>query len=328
MKKIFFLLLFAALFFTFNFKAALAADLNIVCDDSGCIPPTNPSIFSSGLWFPLKSETRSIYLRNDSPTPQLIALSVTNGTTGTTDLSNVMHMKIVDDHSNTPFDNSFTNFYTLNEFPLTLLLNSGHDVIYSFTASMDNVGNDWQEKETSFDMTLGFSVIPTQTSTPTPTPNPEPTATSTPGPSPTPTPQPADTPTPTPTPVAGTYISYYYGGEYIQVPVLGAETSSTPTPTIKIVEGAAAKKGKTLGACMNPWWWWLLYLVQIVFQIIMRRVGRPQNRRLVLSAQVLSGLLCGFIFWKFFCHWIFWVISALMSLFFLYVTHRKTRQEE
>jgi hypothetical protein len=333
MKKIFFLLLFAALFFTFNFKSAFAADFATECGDSGCNPATTTSIFSTEKWFPLRTETRTIQVKNISSIARFIKVSANGDASAAFDLAQKLTVQIKDDASpnNELYGFSpikhLSEFYLDKEYPLTKLLPSSV-VTYSFIITMDDVDNDWQNRSTVFDLQLGFtdedepSPTPTQTPTPTPTPENNPGPTNTPGPDPTNTPGPASTPTPTP---VGNYIIYNYQGTDIYVPVLGEQTSITPTPTKTDVEGATSKKGKTLGACMNPWWWWLLYIVQIIFQIIMRRIARPRNRRLVLIAQVLSGLLCGFIFWKFFCHWIFWVISTLISLLFLYATHHRSR---
>lgn len=316
MKKIFFLFLFI-LFITTHTNIN-AADLNIVCDDSGCTPPSSSSIFSSEPWFPLKKETKTIYLLNNSPNSQLIGLSVTNGTTGSTDLSNVMTMKITDNFLNNLYDDSLTNFYTLSEYPLTFLINSGHDVTYSFQASMNDVGNDWQERDTSFDMTIGFVIIPTQTPAPTNTPAPGPT--NTPGPGP--------TSTPTPVPVPGSFIPFNFSGQIINVPVLGAQTSVTPTPTKTIAEKILAttkNTGKTLGARTNPWWWWILFIIQIILESTILKKTNKDIKKRILFAQFISGILFGFIFSKYPSSLISLIISVVISLLFFIATYKKAR---
>lgn len=324
MKKIFLTLLLLALFF--GFKSVYAADLNIYCNDSGCSPANSSSIFSPDLWFPLKTETKTIFLQNNSPDAQLIAISVTNGTTGEEDLSKVMKMKIIDDNFNNLYEDTLENFYLLTEYPLTYLLN-GHNTTYSFTVSMNDVDNNWQEKNTAFDMTLGFSYIPIETTpTPTPTPKQENGPTQTPGPNATSTPGP--NPTSTPTPEAGTFVTYNYEGQNINVPVLGVETDKTPSPkkTTKIIKEI---KEKILGSnlCLNPWWWWVLFILQLALQVLNKKKASPKIKKRILFAQIVSGFLFAFIFFKFFCHWIFTLISILITVFFLILTVHKTQQK-
>ncbi len=339
MKKIFLLLLFAAFFFAFNFISAFAADFYTECGESGCNPATTTSIFSSDKWFPLRTEARTIQVKNISVNPRFIKVSANGDATAVFDLAKRLTVQIEDHTGNKLYGFSpikhLSEFYLDKEYPLTQLLPLSV-VTYSFIITMDNVDNDWQNRSTVFDLQLGFtddapSLTPTQTSTPTPTPESNPGPTNTPGPNATSTPGPNATATPdpnaTPTPQEGTYIDYNYGGTIIPVPVLGEQTSVTPTPTETSVEGASSREGKTLGACMNPWWWWILYLVQIILQILMRKISGPQNRKLVLIAAVISAVLFGFIFWKFFCSLWYPIASLIISSLFLYATARKTKTE-
>lgn len=327
MKKILLLLAMVGLFLL-GTKNVLAAPGDLI------VTPEKTPLFSKasdGFWMPGYFLTRTIYVKNNSADIKLVAITPYNFLDNPRVLSNKMEIVVADNFGHTLYGGApqkfLVDFYTLVEYPLSFLLPS-HDVTYSFTVSLDGptTGNEYQNKTTGFDLDIGFY---SETPNPTPTPTPEnpPGPTNTPGPNATSTPGPNATPTPVP----GTFITYEYGGGYVEVPVLGAETSVTPTPKKSLKEaifGAGKKKGEALGACFNPWWWWLLYLLQIIFQIFIRLISRRENRKLVLFAEGVSGVLCAFIFWKFFCHWIFWVVSTLISLLFFYATHRKTKKEE
>lgn len=318
MKKIFIMLLMAALFFVLKNEAVFAADLEVT-------PQTTPlfSAASDGYFVPGKSLTKTVVVKNNSSETKLVAITPSNFINNPPQVSTVFEIAISDNFGNTLYGASpkkfLSDFYTINEYPLTYLL-SNHSVTYSFNVNLDSgVGNEWQNKQTGFDLAIGFySETPPET-TPTPTPTPQSGGKGGGGGG-------EGGPTSTPTPDPGTFIPVSYGGEYVYVPVLGVETSITPSPAKKAIFGTQKKKGSTLGACANPWWWWLLYLVQIVFQIIFRKKASPAIRKRILFAEVISGLLCAFIFWKFFCNIIFAIISALISLFFLLLTHRKTRK--
>lgn len=335
MIKILSLLLTVALFFitSTNFVFAAPGDL--------LVTPEKTPLFSEsgdGLWLPGYSLTRTVYVKNNASEIKLVSLTPSTFLDNPRDLSKQMEIKVADNFGNTLYGGSpkkfLNDFYALVEYPLSYLLPS-HDVTYSLTVTLDgdSTGNEWRNKTTGFDLAVGFYSETAPTPTPTTssdnnsngsttTSNTSTTSTS--------DPSTASNPTPTPTmPQAGIFIPVTYGteGNIINVPVLGAETSATPTPKKTLKEtiiGAAKKKGQILGTCANPWWWWLLYIVQVIFQIIMHRISRVQNRKLVLIAQVLSGVLFGFIFWKFFCSLWFLIVSLIISALFLYSTHKKT----
>jgi hypothetical protein len=328
MKKIFLSLFFAIIFFGFSAKISFATSDLIVT-------PEKTPLFSEGndrLWMPGYFLTRTVYVKNNSSETKLVAITPSNFLDNPRDLSNQMTIAIHDNFGNKlygdPVLKSLSDFYTLTEYPLSYLLPL-HDVTYGFTVNLDGptTGNEWQNKKTGFDLTIGFSSeTPKDSPTPTPTTENQPGPTNTPQPGPTNTPGPGNTPTPTP--ITETYIPTYYQGEIIDVPVLGAQTSSTPSPTKTIQEKIlGTEKGSVLGTCANPWWWWLLYSCQIAFQFITFKKTKKVFTKRILFAEIVSGILCGFIFWKFFCQIIFAIISIVISIFFIILTLRKIQIE-
>lgn len=294
---------------------------------------------SDGLWMPGYSLTRSAYVRNDNAVPRIIRLSTENFVGSTPDLKDVLEIAVVDNHGNTLYGGSLgtqflSDFYTLSEYPLTVLL-PGSDVTYFFTVSLDSsIGNLWQNKHTGFDLILGFdseeyplvtpTPTPTETSAPTPTSQENPGPTSTPVSGTTNTPIPVPTAT-TPTPISdgevlnGYFVPVLYEGNVVEVPVLGAKTSkatSTPTLIPKLARGQVEGKG----ICVNPWWWFWLYLIQAIIQFFLTRAKKRTRTVFILLAQAFVGAVTAWIFWKYFCWIIFMIISILISVVFFLLT--------
>lgn len=345
MKRFFFVILLLFALVLYKPTTSFAQGLGVVFE-------RNPlfSLSQDGYWMPCDSLTRTTQVTNTSGADQIIAVYPENTfhLPVFPDVSSVFEITIYDNYGNTLYGGLLnkkylSDFYGISEeYPLSLLVN-GANVTYFFNVQLDcSLGNGWQNRETGFDLVIGFSTLPLPSITPTPTNTPVPGPTNTPGPGPTNTPGPGPTntpgPAPTSTPVLGTggglgYITYEYGSELIDVPVLGAATSGTPTPkpTKKItpvVSGAATGKVEGAGTCVEPWWWWVVLLIQILLHTLLRQIGRSQSRGQIFFWFILSELIFGFILWKFFCTLLYLLISILIFLIYSYLIHRKTKAVE
>lgn len=169
-------LLTTLLFFLFvlSFPAlALAADLNIncpalptVCSKSGLDPLFSNSL--DGFWYPGKSITKTLSLKNSSPGTREMAIKGTR-TSGFSILENVMHISIVGG-TTVIWSGSVADFYGQNKIGMGIFA-PGANLNYDFTVFMSSGASDeYQNKQSVFDLTLGFWGDPISTPTPTSAP--------------------------------------------------------------------------------------------------------------------------------------------------------------
>lgn len=160
------------LFFITNLPV-LAADLNIDCP----VPPTTCSktgvdpLFSStddGYWYPGRNLTKTINLKNSSSEKREMAIKGER-TSGVSILENVMHIIIIGG-TTVIWNGSIKDFYGQDKIGMGIF-DPGVNFDYDFTVSMSSGADDnYQNKETVFDLTLGFWGEPAPVATPTPTP--------------------------------------------------------------------------------------------------------------------------------------------------------------
>lgn len=168
--KILFLFLILSFFLVPQVKAA---DLNIdcpapstTCSKSGLDPLFSNSL--DGFWYPGKSITKIVNLKNSSPETREMAIRGTRTSTIDT-LENVMNISIVGG-TTVIWAGSVTDFYGLDRIGMGTFA-PGANLDYDFTVFMSlGAGDEYQNKETVFDLTLGFWGDPIATPTPTPTP--------------------------------------------------------------------------------------------------------------------------------------------------------------
>ncbi|OIN90321.1 hypothetical protein AUJ42_03270 [Candidatus Collierbacteria bacterium CG1_02_44_10] len=171
MKKILQSLFFVGAFFLFLPKETLAADLNIDCPASptACSKSGLDPLFSNnldGFWYPGKSITKTLNLKNSGPETREMAIRGAR-TSGVSILENVMQISIVGG-TTVIWSGSVANFYGPDHIDMGTFA-SGADLNYNFTVSMSSDADDnYQNKETVFDLTLGFWGEPVSTPTPTP----------------------------------------------------------------------------------------------------------------------------------------------------------------
>ncbi|MHA1331701.1 MAG: hypothetical protein ACTSR2_11540, partial [Candidatus Hodarchaeales archaeon] len=160
-----------------------AADLEVDFEKNPLFSKT-----ADGHWFPGRSETRQVTVTNNSDNEKTVIVETLNEIAPKNpawNLAKVLELKIsangFDIYGGTLGKKYLADFYKETELPLSILLTK-HSVVYNFTVSMDkSLGNDWQNRNTGFDLKIGFWGI-TPTSTPTPAVSPV-SPTSTPVPS-------------------------------------------------------------------------------------------------------------------------------------------------
>jgi len=170
MKKITVLLFYCSIVVLFlSSSSVYAADLEVVFE--------NDPLFSQAIdgdWLPGRSETRWVTVANNSSDDKTVIVETFNKIAAySEDLSDVLELTITaggaDVYGASLGTKYLTDFYSETELPLSILL-AGHSVTYNFIVSLDkSVGNSWQNKDTGFDLRIGF-YGKTVSQTPTPTP--------------------------------------------------------------------------------------------------------------------------------------------------------------
>ncbi len=187
MKKIFVTAFLSLFVYFFSPTNVFAADMNVTCPitPSGCsIDGTNPlfTAATDGVWYPGRILAKSINMKNGGAQTREMALKGTG--TGVSDtLKNVMNLSLISSGGTVVWSGSLADFYNLSSINLGIFA-PGANLDYNMTVNMDSsANNDYQGRQSVFDLTLGFwgEPVPIPTSTPT----------STPAPGTTPTPAPA-----------------------------------------------------------------------------------------------------------------------------------------
>ena len=149
-----------------------AADLDIDCPVSptACSKSGLDPLFSNsldGFWYPGKSITKTLNLKNSGLETREMAIKGTR-TSAVNILENVMHISIVGG-TTVIWSGSVADFYGQEKIGMGNF-DPGADLNYDFTVFMSSgAGDEYQNKETIFDLTLGFWGEPISTPTPTPT---------------------------------------------------------------------------------------------------------------------------------------------------------------
>jgi len=151
---------------------ARAADLNVDCP---ALPvecsKTGDLLFDStkdGFWYPGRTLTKTINLKNSSLEKRVMAIKGERILPRSV-LEEVMHISIVGE-TGSIWSGSVTDFYGQDKIEMGIF-DPGADFNYDFTVSMSrDADDDYQNKEMSFNLTLGFWGEPIPTPTPTSAP--------------------------------------------------------------------------------------------------------------------------------------------------------------
>lgn len=177
MKRLIFIIftlfaLFALLSLSFvTIGQVMAADLDVTCNGSGnCTKSTATPLFApSTIWYPGAILAKTVAIANTSTDTREVATMAENSVaTGSVD--SILSLSIRQVSTNTVlWAGTLSNFYAAGVVALGTF-SPGATEDYIYTIAMDQAaGNSYQEKQTNFDLVLGFTgAAPTPTPTPTP----------------------------------------------------------------------------------------------------------------------------------------------------------------
>ncbi|MBU1084733.1 MAG: BatA domain-containing protein [Candidatus Beckwithbacteria bacterium] len=252
-KKLFILFLFLLSFLAFTGKQALAQDLDVTCDNNSCSLSSNDPLFSEINIYPGWSTTKIVKgINNYDQDLNFVVEVIDPFTTDTTSsLADVITVTITEQESNTIVYGPKTINQWLNDGFVSLSnIPEGNGKNYDFVISLDNINNDYQDKELIFDLNLGFEALPVVTGDDgdddvdgigggtDASPSPSPTL------------------TPSPSPATGE--------------VAGATAIQSPSPS-----PSTSPEGKVKGAKTTPSWLWFLLLIPfgwLLFLFYRRRI--------------------------------------------------------
>ncbi|MFH0772759.1 MAG: fibronectin type III domain-containing protein [bacterium] len=151
-------------------QSTFAANYDVTCGASGCVPSSITGFFpASEVWYPGKTNTHTIQITNNSGSTQIVGASAFNIVPSAGDLDQAMHLTITRSDSSVAWTNSLYAFYQNGETTLLSSLANNVSETFTFTALMyQTAGNEYQNKQTVFDMYIGFIA---QAPSPTPTPS-------------------------------------------------------------------------------------------------------------------------------------------------------------
>lgn len=158
MKKIIKFLLVLSLFFVFA-GSVRAVDLTVTCDKNGCTSSPDGALFSEDNLYPGKEITKIVRAENDYSEARDFAVEMVK-LISSDELEKIMTIEIKDltDNSLVYSSNVIANF--ANTYNLLSSINSSASKNYQFTVSIPFwVGNDYQDKDLSFDLNLGFEAL-------------------------------------------------------------------------------------------------------------------------------------------------------------------------
>ncbi len=140
-----------------------AADQTITCDEtSGCTGSTGP-LFEETNMAPLDTITRTVTTQNNYPENRDFAVEIISATfsDSTPSLAQILTVEVIEQESASSVYGPKTIEQWKNDgYVILSNVPTGGNRHYDFTATMANVGNDYQEKELVFDLNLGFEALP------------------------------------------------------------------------------------------------------------------------------------------------------------------------
>jgi hypothetical protein len=157
-------LLFFAFFLTlisvFNSKVLASVPTAFIdCSANGCTKSGIDPLFSlsfDGHWYPDRSITKNINLKNSSPQVREMDIRASR-TSLLSNLEDVMDIEITNTQTGiVTWKGRLRDFYNQDRINMGIF-NPGNNKNYSFRASMDlGAGNNYQGLESVFNLTLGF----------------------------------------------------------------------------------------------------------------------------------------------------------------------------
>ncbi|RJQ36901.1 hypothetical protein C4559_04165 [Candidatus Microgenomates bacterium] len=136
-----------------------AADLEINCSQKECIKSTDQPLFNpeDGLWFPGKSVSKSIILKNSTKTQQEVTVK-NNQKHQENDLEGILYLTFKNDKkNNVTWEGSLTKFYSRKSISLGKLKPGQSLEILAGLKMLDVTSLDYQDQKAVFDLTFSFS---------------------------------------------------------------------------------------------------------------------------------------------------------------------------
>lgn len=143
----------------FTIGSIRASDAEITCDSGGC-SGISGSIFNETNLTPGTSVSKEIIANNNYPEERNFMLEVADFSDSTPSLGDklILSVIVLNSSSKVYGDKTLTEFSNDGEIILSSIP-SGDKRNYMLEVSLDDVGNDYQEKTLSFDLRLGFEEL-------------------------------------------------------------------------------------------------------------------------------------------------------------------------
>lgn len=147
---------------------AFAYDLTVTCGAASCDKDKNTPLFDSSIvWYPLLSVGKEIHVINNRTYGVTLETNAT-GTTTNGALDEVMDLTIAQTGIFPPvWTGTLKEFYNQPSITLPGINGGGGTLDLTFTLSMDDVGNDYQNTNSTFDLNFNFQGDDEPTPTPT-----------------------------------------------------------------------------------------------------------------------------------------------------------------
>lgn len=143
----------------FLISKVMAADMVVICSEfSTCSINGADPLFTTvvdGIWYPGRILTKTIKIKNESKQIREMALKGTGNTVNDT-LKNVMNLNLTNSKGAKIWSGNLADFY--NQVNISLgIFDPGTSLEYNMAISMNSSANDdYREKQSVFDLTLGF----------------------------------------------------------------------------------------------------------------------------------------------------------------------------
>jgi hypothetical protein len=173
MKKTILTVIATVLLLLFHSGTSYAVDLTVDCPGGGnpCSKVGLDPLFSIAtdyFWYPGKTVSKTVTVKNSSTSPQNFSMLITH----TSEVDSVIENAFttaVKQNVTTLFTGTLAEFYAVPAIDMGVI-SSGGSQDYSIAATLDpNAGNELENRQTAFDITIGFN---TQQVEPSPSINP------------------------------------------------------------------------------------------------------------------------------------------------------------
>lgn len=136
-----------------------AANQEIICSEEGCSSLTG-SLFNEKNLAPKDSVKKTVLAVNNYAQDRIFAVEVTNFSDSTPSLSEVLKITISKEDGEKVYGPEKISQWEQGGFITLSEISAGDQEEYSFVVTLDNVGNDYQDKTFTFDLSLGFDSLP------------------------------------------------------------------------------------------------------------------------------------------------------------------------